>query len=245
MDRKFREELKQMYQAPDPVGKDAFLQELEQKAQRSPEMSGISFLGFLGYQVPYISIWNWLLGASVFALTLLSVRYADGKAVWAAASFVPFLALAAVSESGRSMQYGMDELELSARYCLKTVVTVKIFIMGISNLIVLLACILAVEAGNRTGIILNGITIMFPYLVTAFLNLWIVRKIHGKESIYVCLGVSAIVSGANVINGVMEWFVLYDYLGTAGMLVLFLAAVLLTGRECIKFMRQSEEYVWN
>lgn len=245
MNRKFREELKQIYQAPDPAGKDAFLRKLEQCAERKSEVPGISFFEFLRYQIPYISIWSWLLGASVFVLTLLSTRYADEKSVWAAAAFVPFLALAAVTESSRSMQHGMDELELSARFCLKTVVTAKLFIMGISNLIVLLACILTIEADNRTGVLFNGAMLMIPYLTAAFLNLWIVRKIHGRESIYVCLGVSILVSGANIIGGISGQFRFYEYLGTTGMLITLLAAGVLTGRECIKLMRQSEEYVWN
>lgn len=245
MNRKFREDLKQIYKAPNPAGKDAFLRELKQSTDKKPEESGISFFGFLRYQIPYISIWSWLLGGSVFLLTILSTRYADEKAVWAAAAFMPFLALAAAAESGRSMQHGMDELELSSRYCLKTVIAAKLFIMGISNLIVLLACIFVIERDNRTGVLFNGAMLMIPYLTSAFLNLWIVRKIRGRESIYVCLGASILVSGANIIGGSTGRFVIYDHLGAAGMLVMLLGAGILTGRECMKLMKQSEEYVWN
>ena len=52
---------------------------------------------------------------------------------------VPFLVMLSVTESMRSYRYGMEELELSARFSLKSIVMARMLMLGIGNLAVLIA----------------------------------------------------------------------------------------------------------
>lgn len=45
----------------------------------------------------------------------------------------------------------------------------------------------------------TGVYIICPYLLTAFLGLWVIRKAHGKEAVYLCPGIATGVSAGNII----------------------------------------------
>ena len=50
---------------------------------------------------------------------------------------IPFLALATIAEAGRSARFGMEELELSARFSLQAVLCARLGILGGGNLLLL------------------------------------------------------------------------------------------------------------
>lgn len=243
--------LNQLYKAPAPKRKEEFikgvqrqLEEIEKETAQETESSRITWVQFLCQQIPYIRKWNWLLVITGFLITLLSVRYIDREAVWTTAAFVPFLALAAVSEGSRSTQYGMEELELASRFSLKSIAASRLLLMGVSNLVLLVISILIVGTGDHAGILFSGAVIMIPYLMTAFVNFFLVRRIRGRESIYACLGATVLISGTHLLMGMTEESV-YSHLSGISLLLIFVTAAALTVEECVKFMRQSEEYVWS
>ncbi|MCI6463932.1 MAG: hypothetical protein MSA90_00480 [Faecalicatena sp.] len=244
IEEKLSKDLKQLYKAPVPEGKAEFIRELEQQLELRTEKKEMSNFQFICQQIPYIRKWNWLLVVLSFVFTVLGIKYIDRQAVCLTAAFVPFLALAAVSEGSRSIQYGMDELELASRFPLKVIAASRLFLLGASNLILLTVSSFVLGTRGTTGILFNGAVIMIPYLLTAFLNLFIVRKMHGRESIYVCLGGTVLISGVNLLMSVPENSI-YMRLSDKSLLLIFTAAVIMTIRECVKFMKQTEEYVWS
>lgn len=236
--------LKQLYRAPAPERKAEFIKGVERQLEQDAETAGISTAQFICQQIPYIRKWNWLLVGVGFLITLLGVRYIDRQAVWAIAAFVPFLALAAVSEGSRSIQYGMEELELASRFSLKAIAASRLLLLGVSNLVLLAVSILIVGNRDHAGILFSGAVIMIPYLLAAFVNFFLVRRIRGRESIYACLGGTVLISGTNLLMSLSEESV-YANLSGMSILLIFAAAVALTVEECVKFMRQSEEYKWS
>ena len=120
----------------------------------------------------------------------------------AISAFVPFLALSVVAENSRSLRYGMEELELSSRFSLKAIVMARMGVIGLGNLMLLL--ILAAFVWRRSSLLTAGVYLLLPYLLATFLNLMLVRKVSGKESIYSCLGITILASAASVLPGVMN-----------------------------------------
>ena len=57
----------------------------------------------------------------------------DEKYVGAVYGLVPFLVLISVTESTRSYRYEMEELELSSRFSLKSIVMARMVILGVGG----------------------------------------------------------------------------------------------------------------
>lgn len=236
MKKKLKLELQLLYEAPKSRGKEVFLREIGE-----PE---ISYATFLRRQVLYIGKWNWVLEMLLFMLAILVREQMAAESVWVLASFTPFLAVAAVAEGSRSIRHHMQEMELATRFSLKAVVMSRLVIMGGSNLILLFICILTVGKGEAAELLYSGGMILTPYLLSACLNLFAVRRVHGGECMYVCMGISVLVSGISIIMGAQQNFLSEQLSGTGVAAVLVLFSIL-AAREWRKFMKQAEEYVWN
>ena len=65
------------------------------------------------------------LAAALLILALVSACYINKNTIWTVSAFVPFLGLSAVTENSRSMVYAMSELEMSARFSLRSVILAR------------------------------------------------------------------------------------------------------------------------
>ncbi|MCM1499531.1 MAG: hypothetical protein NC124_13775 [Clostridium sp.] len=102
---------------------------------------------------------------------------------------VPFLAVASVSESNRSVVWEMSELEMAARFSLRSIVLARLTITGIVN--VILELLIALLVGENVGE--TVLYLLLPYLLTAYGSLILIRNIDGREGIYVCAGFGVLV----------------------------------------------------
>lgn len=235
MNEQMKRDLQQLYQAPEPVQKREFLKQFDD--------TEISNLEFLRMQIPYIHKWNWILAGAIFLMALMGSKAAGDGTAWCLAACVPFLALATVAEISQSSRWGMSELELSARFSLKLVTLARLLILGVGNLILLAVLLPAICVWQHVSVLYSGINIMIAYLLSTFLNLVIVRKIHGKESLYVCLGGTVLVSAGYMMLGYLS-VKLYELVNVRMWLGIFFLLILLTGRELSRMVKQTEEYVW-
>lgn len=182
MNKNLRKELKQFYEAPKPLHKRAFFREMP--------MRPLHTWYIFWMQVRYISKWEWALSMAFLGIALIMSRYFDILALSVMIAMMPVLAASTVSESMRSVTYGMKELEMSARFSLKSIVLARMVVLGAVNL-----CLAVVFSILMQGEVLTSILILLvPYLFTAYAGLWVIRKIPGTEGIYFCMGISAAVS---------------------------------------------------
>ena len=126
--QKLKKELQMLYQPPDPVRKQEFL-------QRMPE-SRMSNMEFLRSQTGYIRKWNWLISAAVLTGGICAAFDKNRMYTGILAAMLPVLALSFVAEGSRSVRYGMEELEMVSRFSLKAVLMAKFMILGLGNRLV-------------------------------------------------------------------------------------------------------------
>lgn len=232
----WKDALNQAYRTPEPKRKAEFLSKLTE-----PEMSGKDFIIS---QLGYIRKWNWLLAFVLFGIAVFGGIVKEPAIVRALSALTPFLALSAVAESSRSLRFQMDELEMSGRFTLRAVIMARMTILGVGNLI-LLGIICPVLLWQRQAAFLYvGISVLIPYLLTSLCSLFIVRRIRDKESLYYCSGVTVLVCGLQLLIEVagIRIYELFKPAGWLGVLAVLLA---LTGRECLKMLKQTEDYAWN
>lgn len=216
---------------PDGARKRAFL--------RSLPPAPVSHLRFLLGQAAYVRPVTWIASLVVLILALAAGRLAPGDAVWVTAALTPFAALAAVTEGARSALYGMEELELASRFSLRSVVLARMGAVGLAHLA--LVCVLAALGGG--SFFRAGTYLLTPYLLTDLLGLAAVRRVRGREGLYLCGGAAVLTAGlALALHGVRG---VYDPAGFRWWLLALAAVLALTGREYFKTIQKTEELSWN
>ncbi len=184
MERKKREELAAYFEAPKPERKQAFVRQFE--------MPKMNLWHVTVMQARYVSRWVWIFSALFFGAAFLTAQLAEQRYVHLVLGFVPFLVMFSVTESIRSYRYGMEELELAARFSLKSIIMARMLVLGLGNLAVLAGVMLVLSSQVR----MNPVYFMTPYFLTAGGGLYIVRKVRGKEGSLLCFGLAAFVCAA-------------------------------------------------
>lgn len=184
--RGWKEELRAAFEAPAPSRKREFLQKVPRQR--------ISAAGFVLSQAAYINRWSWGVSVLVYAIAAAGAVFFSRDMVWAISGLTPLLALALVSECRRSEKYGMEELEMTTRFSLRSVLLARLGILGTENLTVLCLLVPLGIRNNQMGAVQAGMYIAAPFLLTTFLALWAVRRFRGQEGAYVSAGIAVCVS---------------------------------------------------
>ncbi len=230
--RELKKALNTAFPVPPPEKKRALL-----RALPPPPVSHLRMM--LG-QISYVNFITWAISLAVFAGALALGRFIPADALWVTAALTPFAALAAVTESGRPALYGMEELELSSRFGLRSVVLGRMGAVGLVHLVLLAALAAALGDGSFFR---AGVYLLTPYLLADLLGLAAMRRVRGKEGLYVCAGAAVLTAGlALALHGVRG---VYAPEGFRWWLAVLAAAVCLTGREYVKTIRKTEELSWN
>ena len=89
-----------------------------------------------------------------------------------------------------------------------------------------------------------GLYLLVPYLLTTCIGLLAVRKVHGKEAIYVCMGIAISVSGLNMfIRTIFPYIYTNEY--NLNWLILLLIIGVSVIVELRKNIKQTEELTWS
>ena len=160
---------------PDQQEKARFLRTLPQ-----PQ---ISMFRFIFVQASYIRKVSWGLSCLILLLALFGACNISQDTLWVVSAFVPALGLLAVTESNRSMMYGMSEFEMSTRFSLKSVVLARMSILGLFNFAVIAVLTPLCRIGNDFSLLQTGMYLLVPYLLTVNCSLWITRRTNDREII--------------------------------------------------------------
>lgn len=216
MRKLWKQALREAFEAPEPLEKRKFLSELPRP--------GISSFRFALSQAAYIRRRSRAVFLLAFGVSMAGTVLFPGDVLWVISAFTPLLALALVSECGRSRKYEMEELELSTRLSLKSVLLARLGILGAENAAFLGVLLFLGVRDSEMGVLSAGLYITAPFLLTAFLGLCAVRRLRGREGDYACMGIAACVS---VLGAAMHTRIMLT-LGE-GSLAWWGAAVLLLG----------------
>ena len=236
MNRKMREAIKEAFEAPAPIRKQEFLRNIPRQR--------ISIFHFMLSQAGYIRKWVLILSLFPFVLSLAGAYFWKFDMLWIISAFMPFIALSAVTENSRSMTYGIDELEMSSCFSLRSVVLARMGILGVLHLVLLCLLIPLAYTHSVFTILQVGVYLLMPYLMTDVLGLWLVRNIRGKESIYACMGVAVCISALYSLLSARLVNILYmNYF--EWLIVILIVLIILCLKERKKMVQQTEELRWN
>lgn len=235
-DHMWKRGLQQVYVPPAPQKKQEFLRQF-----RQPELS---MFRFLITQAAYLRPWNWLLSVAIFMLVLWMTQSQQPREIWMVPALLPFAALATVTELTRSARYHMEELEMSARFSLKTLLMARLTLLGLGNLLLLAVLFPLVAGWSELPMAMTGCFLLCPYCLTSLLCLMISRRFRGGEVVFLCAMAAVAVSGLCFLWREMPLVVLEgnSVVSWAGITLLLLALMLW---EYGRYLLCGEELVWN
>ena len=133
---------------------------------------------------------------------------------------------------------------MSSRFSLKSIVLSLIGSLGGCHLILLVILIPLSAAYSVATVFQVGLYLLVPYLLTTCIGLLAVRKVHGKEAIYVCMGIAISVSGLNMfIRTIFPYIYTNEY--NLNWLILLLIIGVSVIVELRKNIKQTEELTWS
>ena len=227
-----KEMLKQMFAAPETKRKKAFLRTLPRQEA--------GLWNLLLSQAAYIRKWVWAVSFLLFGSVVVLAQYTELESIWLLSAVMPFGALILILEFARSTAYGMTELEMTSRFSLRTVLLARMSMLGMAQLFGLISAVIVLGM----QLLKSGVYILVPYLLTTVLGLVAVRRLPGRENMFVCGSISAFVCALCPISRLY----LPKLYGAEGFGWWMLATVLLLAvlvKEYGKTMNHLEEFTWN
>lgn len=238
MNKKLKNDIQKAFESPIPN------QQEKARFLRTLPKPKISMWQFILTQATFLRKSTLILSLLLIIPALLGTYYIDLNTLWVISSLIPFLALLAITESTRSAVYGMIEFEMSTRFSLKSVVLARLSILGILDFIILCCVTPLCCISSEISLFQTTIYLFVPYLLTVNTNLWITRHFQGKESIYACMSIAALISGLNIsLHFIAKFIYQFSYFNWW----LLLAVILIAGmiNELSHTIKQTEEYRWN
>lgn len=233
---KWKDDLKQAFDAPHPIRKRDFLRRLD--------FPGMSVHEFLFTQIGYIRKWVWCVSTLVFIVSFLGYAVLPDAVLWLISGFTPLLALTIISESGRSELYEMAELEMATRFSLRSITLARLGVLGVANLLILGLLFPISLCDNMQNPLAAGLYIITPFLLTTFAGLYIVRKFKGQEAMYACIGAAVGISLSVFLSYKTVPFIYQER-----WLIFWIAAALAlcigNGKQCVAMIKRTEELAWN
>ena len=224
--RKNLQEIKKYFEAPEPVRKQEFL---EKAAKQQYVRNKISLLYMAWIQFSYISRWLWVLSAFIFAAAFIISRHIGSEAVWCLSAAMPFIVTFSLSVGLRSVIYGMQEFEMSSRFTLKSVIMLRVIILGTVNISLLF--ITAFLSGN--GMYRSALYMLVPYLLSATGGFIILRKFPSREGIGLSSGFCMVISLIDI-KSINSYSFIYEARYTGIWIIVIIALFIITSYESLR-----------
>ena len=238
MNRYLKQEIKKAFEVPVPnqKKKTQFLREFP----RPP----ISMRQFILIQITYLRKGTVVLSGLFLLPVLIGADSINLNILWVISALIPFLGLLAVTESTRFVIYGMYELEMSARFSIKSVMLARMSVLGLLDAFILCCLIPLCYRNSSTSLLQTGVYLLVPYLLTVNISLYLTRCFHGREVLYRCMCAAVLISGGSWGLHIAADFV-YQISYVYWWIILFLFLIGRMAQEIYRIMKQTEELGWN
>ena len=228
--------LKTVYTFNESDSEKQFIRSYEQKSMQLWDVVKTEFT-FMGLKSAAFGV--------VLFIALFVISSGDIKnKMWCVSSMLPLFAMLLAAMMGSSERYEMDELECACRFSLSFVRMVRMLIIGTCSLALISLCTLIVYKSVGGQFINTLCCVACPYLLNVFGCLCVTRKIHRKDSIFACAGVTCISCLLPLIFKV-KILSLIKPIGSLGASTVLILIVILTVRESIIYIQEGNKKIWS
>lgn len=176
----------------------------------------------------------------VFLIWIASMR--NEEHMWIFSSSLTLFALFPTAIVGKSERYMMGEIETASRFSYTFLKCVRMFILGAISLVITVIASLLMMNSVHISPIRTICFIGIPYLSNVCANIFVTRKIHSKEAIYICTGITMILC---VIPYGVQYMGLITRINPAWMLLVLMVLLAVTMKQSVLYVKESENIAWN
>ena len=130
----------------------------------------------------------------------------------------------------KSVSCGMDELEMTTRFSLRSVLLARLSMIGMFHLIILVVGLPLVIGGEGAVLWRNAVYLVVPYLLTCVLSTFMSGRTGYRESNFICMGCAVMVSGIGMVIRVFLPMV-YGAESFAGWIMVLAVLLVCSARE--------------
>lgn len=232
--RQLKNALKNAYQVEQTESQKAFIEKHEKRNLQIIEILKIEFR--------YMGMKSMLAGILLCLVLYYISKSGTDYLMWGLSSVLPICVLLPVTLIGKSERYGMCELEASSRFSFRFLRMIRMLILGAFSLIFILIASVALDNTISTNILETFCFIGCPYFLNVSGCIFITRKWHSKENIFGCAGLTLFSCLLPFIADKTDFLRKVD---SRYLLIALIALILLTVKESILYICESEELTWN
>lgn len=233
-DREIKQQLKNAYALPESLDEKRFI--------RKYEIRSLQLMEIIKQEFRYMGMQS-IISGMMFTILMWAIAKTENiDLIWVVASMIPICAMVPMILLSRSERYGMNELEVSSRFSLRFIRLVRMFIVGI----ITVGLFIALGIIFRVLFILSGtdylIMFVFPYLISDLGAMIVTRKWHRKDNV---IGIFAVCIFCSIAPLAIREIKIAIQLPNMFIGVGIIALAALVIRECVLYVKESENISWN
>lgn len=157
---------------------------------------------------------------------------------------MPILAFLQMMELQKSFKYNMYEIEMSCKMDLKELISIKLIINTITNLIIMtiFASLTAARFGNE--IYLLTIYFLVPFMITNVINIGVMKLSKNKSNEIINITVTALMNIVLLILNI-KFPCVYEMSSILVWIGLLCITVFYFAKAVYQFYEEEEDYIWN
>lgn len=157
---------------------------------------------------------------------------------------MPILAFLQMIELEKSFKYNMYEIEMSCNMNLKELISIKLIVNTIINLLIMtiFASLTAVDFGNEIYLLI--IYFLVPFMITNVINIYAIKLSKNKSNEIINMTITSLI---NIILLILNIKFPYIY-ETSSILVwvgLLFVTLVYVINAVYQFYKEEEDYIWN
>ena len=196
-------------------------------------------------QIPFINKITLFTQTLLLIIGILIINYTSFENTRLLLSLVmPILAFFQITEMQRSFKYNMYEIEMACKVNLGEVITTRLIIMTIINLVIITLFAIITGVKFQTGINLIIVYLLVPFLVTNVVSIEVSKILKNKQNDVSNMSIVVIIN--------MLLFILnirFPYIYESSSIFIWIVVLLTSGFYLIKNIYQifekEEDYIWN
>lgn len=157
---------------------------------------------------------------------------------------MPILAFLQMMELQKSFKYNMYEIEMSCKMDLKELISIKLIINTITNLIIMtiFASLTAVHFGNEIYLLI--IYFLVPFMITNVINIGVMKLSKNKSNEIINITVTALMNIILLMLNI-KFPCVYETSSVLVWLGLLIITVFYFIKAVYQFYEEEDDYIWN
>ena len=196
-------------------------------------------------QLPFIDKKVILVQFLLLILGLFIIYYTSFESTRLLLSLVmPILAFFQIAEMQRSFKHNMYEIEMACKVNLREIITARLIIMTVINLLIMTLFVSMAGAKFQEGIHLLIIYLLVPFLITNVLSMEMSKLLKSRQIDVAHISIALMINMFLFVSHIRFPYIYESSCNFLWIIVLFISGFYLI-KNIYQMYEKEDEYIWN